>query len=201
MRQLITATLTLVTALTLSLTTTPAASAAPILGGQLWGSGSTTTATILDSDSGYLNLVWKLNPLPGQFIGVDDVNIGAPVTLGTFSGCDELLIGIFNPEGMFVTGAGSRNPDGLAHAKVDWTDADTAVVSFEDLLGGGDGDFNDAIVRLDGVSQFQAAGCGHGPGCDCSCPGTPAATPEPGTMALLGLGGLGMLRRLRRKAA
>lgn len=170
---------------------------ASVLGGQLYGSGSPTTATILNSDSGFSNLIWKLGPLPGQFIGVDNTNVGSPVALGTFSECDELLIGIFSPEGLFVTGSGSRNPDGLAHAKLDWLNADSVTIGFEDLLGGGDNDFNDAMVRLDGVHQFQASTCGHGPGCNCGCP--TSVVPEPGTMSLLGLGAMGLVGRLRRR--
>lgn len=183
---------TLLPALALLITCTSyRAGHASILGGQLFGSGSTTTATILDSDSGFSNLVWKLGPLPGQFIGVDDTNVGVPVTLGTFDPCDELLIGIISPEGLFVTGPGSRNPDGLAHAKLDWVDSDSVNIGFEDLLGGGDNDFNDAIVRLDGVNQFQDPNC-----MDCDPPST---VPEPGTMSLLGLGALGMVKRLRKR--
>jgi hypothetical protein len=66
----------------------------------------------------------------------------------------------------FFTGPGSRNPDGLAHAKVRWLDASRCIIGFEDVLGRlGDDDFNDFLIAA-GVHPI----------------------PEPGTLALVAVG-------------
>lgn len=102
-----------------------------------------------------------------------------------------------NADDVFYTGDPSRNADGLAHAIV-WTRADYEtefgaldptlfpaeydyVVGFEDILGGGDLDYNDAIFAVRGVT----------------------VVPEPMTMTLLatGLAGLGVAGRKKGSGA
>lgn len=102
-----------------------------------------------------------------------------------------------NADDVFYTGPASRNADNLAHAIV-WTRADYEaefgaldpgafppeydfIIGFEDILGGGDRDFNDAIFAVRGTTVL----------------------PEPLTMSLLATGLAGMagagLRRRRRQ--
>jgi hypothetical protein len=98
-----------------------------------------------------------------------------------------------NADDMFFTGGGENNPDNIAHTIV-WNRADYEaqfgaldptlfppeydyVVGFEDIHGGGDRDFNDAIFAIRGVTVL----------------------PEPITMTLLatglaGIGGAGLVR-------
>jgi len=50
-------------------------------------------------------------------------------------------------------GPGSRNLDGIAHVSVDYAEgssSDLATLGFEDLFGGGDFDYNDAMFKLEG---------------------------------------------------
>lgn len=48
----------------------------------------------------------------------------------------------------FVMGEGVGNPDGLPHAIVESLSPARTKVSFEDIFGGGDGDFDDAIIEI-----------------------------------------------------
>lgn len=107
-------------------------------------------------------------------------------------------------EDFFYTGDPTRNADGQHHVKL-WTIADyiaeqpldgenlafaqaaadagyTYILGFEDILGGGDQDYNDVIYALRGVT----------------------VVPEPVSMTLLatglaGMGGFGALKRRRNK--
>lgn len=110
--------------------------------------------------------------------------------------------GCADADNVFYTGAAAHNPDNLAHAMV-WTRADyeaefgaldstlyppdyAYVVGFEDILGGGDRDYNDAIFAVRGLGVTLA--------------------PEPVTMSLLalgliGVGGAGLMGRRRVHAA
>lgn len=117
------------------------------------------------------------------------------ILAGTFTAGQEVIFGILTNvsrggyEAIFLTGPGSRNGDGLVHALFfdnaqQQSEAKYLIrVGFEDLVGGGDRDYNDFIFDVSGVGT--------------------TVTPEPGTMVLLftGLAGLGgvVARRRRRR--
>jgi hypothetical protein len=91
------------------------------------------------------------------------VNLGNLTSLGIGVG-DELLFGISvaDTHDRFLTGPASRNPDNFAHGAVDYSVGqygDIAELRFEDLWGGGDKDYNDAIFRVSGGvgTALQAA--------------------------------------------
>jgi hypothetical protein len=121
--------------------------------------------------------------LPGDF-----VNLG---TMGAGTTLDFFLIanGANGGTDVFSTTA-SANPDGLRHAAAFsssfWAAADSPYlfVSFEDLYGGGDKDFNDVVIALDlGKANVAAL----------------LATPEPETWLMLGsfLGLVVLVKRQR----
>jgi len=134
--------------------------------------------------------------------------LGEGAILGSFLAGAELLFRDNVSDGSttvdFFTGPGSRNPDGLVHARVEMytNDQVTAfesglglapgvllrgsasnpvvfLVGFEDILNEGDGDFNDMRFLLNNVT----------------------AVPEPSEAMLLlaGLGVIGLLVRRRRR--
>lgn len=96
------------------------------------------------------------------------------VNLGRFAAgtsLDFFLIanGVYGGSNVYSTDT-SINPDGIQHAiAFQLNDSPYLIIGFEDLFGGGDMDYNDALFALD-----------LGPG------NAPVSNPEPATMILLG---------------
>jgi hypothetical protein len=105
--------------------------------------------------------------------------VGSTVNLGAFAPGTELefRLHVNNTDDDFFTGAASRNPDSHAHARVqaNW-EPNTTLVSFEDLFNG-PFDFNDLSF---------------------SFTNTVSSVPEPATLALFGLGLLGLASAKRK---
>jgi hypothetical protein len=77
-----------------------------------------------------------------------DVPTPTNVDIGTF-GPGELVFYIKNDPGdTWYTGPGTRNADGLQHAHLSVVSPTVVRISWEDLYGGGDKDFNDCIVDV-----------------------------------------------------
>jgi hypothetical protein len=75
------------------------------------------------------------------------------VTLPARPRGEELVFAIAvvgQPLSTFKMGPGTRNPDGLAHAVVRQTGERRYDVGFEDLLNGGDRDYDDNTFRFSG---------------------------------------------------
>lgn len=156
------------------------AQATPILGGQLFATGGNISLTINESSADYVNLALLSKPFSLD-IG-SNRETGKTIDLGTFAAGAELVFKMFvtNTLTSYFTGAGINNPDGLAHAKVDFLSPGVARVGFEDLYGGGDADYNDLVFTLTGGVA-------------------PAPVPEPTTALLLGAGLLSLAAVGRRK--
>lgn len=162
----------------------------PILGGRmLVATDGFVTAEFLGSDAGYFNTLYL------DLAGDTDVYLfdksssltQGPIDLGWFTAGTELIfrLDVSNTGESFFTGDADRNRDGLAHALaisiLDDAGEYVTTVGFEDLLGGGDLDFNDFEFRLTNVID--------------------PAIPTPTVLALLGLGlvGLGIRARSRNR--
>jgi hypothetical protein len=158
---------------------TGAASAAPVLGAQLYWAGGDVTVEVQGSTAGYLSELRLYYGASSYFIAYNAPNgnpVGTTVTLtdalldSFIDAGDELVFGIrvTNTNDVFKMGPGSRNADGLIHAAVDATArAGWLRVGFEDLLGGGDRDYDDNVFDFRG--------------------GLRTNVPEPGTLALIGV--------------
>lgn len=134
------------------------AAAAPAAGpvvpaGSLVAAGGRVSIDILQSESAYENKIyWSSdNFATRHLIGVD--NRISTVDLGDFAAGTRIDFGIDNGQGHFFrTGAATSNADGQVHAQVQLSADGQHAIGFEDLFGGGDRDFNDAIVRVRGLT-------------------------------------------------
>ncbi len=111
------------------------------------GSDGKVSISIQKSDSGYDNKIFFStdNFKTRTYVGIDnktgtysfDVKPGSKLEFGIENG----------PKQFFRTGGAAANKDGFDHTKVSKTGNGFAI-GFEDLHGGGDKDFNDAIISV-----------------------------------------------------
>lgn len=168
----------------------------PILGGSLLvATTGDVTAKFLGSDAGYFNTLYLVGfdtPLFDK-----DSRPNNEITLpGTFNAAAELVfrLDVRDTGESFFSGDMLRNPDSLAHVEAittfdQVTGAFVTTLGFEDLLGGGDEDYNDFMFQLTNVVDPPNISV--------------AAAPAPSVLALLGLGlaAIGYQRRTHIKAA
>lgn len=138
----------------LALGTSIAAEGATI-GGQLFSTGEDVFVEVLTPLTvGYTSNLSLYEP-KNQYIGTN-WEVGKIVNLGNFPRGLELIFGIYvqNSGDTFIMGPGSRNGDGIPHARVNFIAPEIADVGFEDLSGGEDWDFDDNNFRFSGgISQ------------------------------------------------
>ena len=167
----------LTAALALGLLAAPAA-AVPIVGADVVVASDGAVSAIFDgSDAGYDSEIWFGATLLFQN---HLTSTGATVALGSFNTGDVLtfVLKVLSDGGRtYATGNGAGNPDGLAHAAVEAFDGYTKV-GFEDIYGGGDHDYNDAMFTVTNT-----------------VPSVPL--PAAGVRMLAGLGALGAMKRKR----
>lgn len=180
----------------------PALALPNLFGGQLYYTGGDVTVDVYRNNTLY-DEVLQLRSGLGIIDVADGSQVGTSVTLTSkqladlgFEIGDELLFGIhvLNSGQSFVLGPGHRNADGLDHAYIH-VGRSNIYVAFEDLLHGGDRDYNDTVFRFSGgmttTPRFAAAakvGAATAP-----------SVPEPSALLLLvsGAGLLVLARRMR----
>jgi hypothetical protein len=161
--------------------------ASPIIGGQqvLVTTTGEVKATFLAGYASYSDDLLLYLPTNGLGIIFNNQTtpVGTQFNLGNYAAGTELefQIHVLNTGHTWYSGEATRNADGLAHSAVinDWSPGQT-LVGFEDLLGGGDMDYDDLAFSLTNV--------------------TGQAIPEPGTLALVGLGLIALAGATRRRA-
>jgi hypothetical protein len=170
-----------------------AASAAPVIGAQLYWAGGDVTIEVQPSTAGYLSELRLYSGSGSTFVAYNAPNgnpAGTTVTLTDaqldvdFDIGDELVFGIYVTNTLYTykLGPGGRNPDGLVHGAIDSTvRVGWLRVGFEDIQGGGDLDYDDNVFDFRGGVRAGSS------------------VPEPGTLALLGVAlvGAGVARRRR----
>lgn len=110
---------------------------------------------------------------------------GQQFSLGSFEADSELAFKLFvNDTGnTFHSGLASNNSDNLIHTAFELNPNNTVTMGFEDLLNGGDKDYNDIVFILSNVKMTNAA---------------VAAVPETQSYAML-FAGLFMLGAIKRR--
>jgi hypothetical protein len=133
------------------------------------------------------NLVWtvlyeKLGWSAGPNDGFYTLNIFDAAASGYFTTASEVFFRIASVGGTYYSGDPSNNVDNFAHVVsfYNYYNGQT-LVSFEDLLDGGDLNFDDFVMLISNVSN------------------SPIPEPETYAMLLAGLGMIGAIAR-RRKA-
>ncbi len=146
--------------------------------------------TFIGSDAGYTSTL----SFNGQDLFSNRDAAGMTINLGNFAAGTALnfQLLVHDTGNTFSTGMGALNPDGIAHTLVNDMGNGTTQVGWEDLLGGGDRDYNDLVFEF---SNITTEGNPEG-----NPEENPLATPEPSTMMLFGSGLLGLgAWRLRKK--
>ncbi|NHA67339.1 RHS repeat-associated core domain-containing protein [Phycicoccus flavus] len=120
----------------------------PVLGGRLYSTGAPVTVEVLPASAGYTSTLHLYDPEVVRIATNRDV--GTVVPVGPYQAGAELVFGIDVAGHQFRTGPGTRNPDGIEHAVVDFDTEGCALVGFEDLFGGGDRDYDDNRFKFCG---------------------------------------------------
>ena len=128
------------------------------IGAPVTASGGDVIVTILGSDAGYTSDLY-FESVGGPVLIGSNRDTGLQLNLGNFNPGDELLfrLHVRDTGNDFYTGDAARNPDGIAHANIA-PDAGFSIVGFEDLLGGGDRDYNDCQFRFENVVPAPGVG-------------------------------------------
>lgn len=122
------------------------------LGDELFSTGGEITVEVRPATAG-LTSELRLYNADGTFTPIaSNREVGKTVTLPARPTGEELVFGIFvqGPNQIYKLGPGDRNSDGLAHGVVKQTGDRQYDVGFEDLLNGGDRDYDDNVFRFSG---------------------------------------------------
>jgi len=150
------------------------------LGDLLFATGGGDVTIRFDGSDALFNSTVTVNG-SAQMFPNHSTTLGSTIDLGSFAAGTpiDVVLHVLTTGSLFHTGPGSLNSDGLAHALITLGTDGRILVSFEDIVGGGDRDFNDHMFSLTNVR-------------------TVAAIPEPSMLALMGAG-LGMLAFMGRR--
>jgi Domain of unknown function (DUF4114) len=120
--------------------------------GQLFATGGTVDIVLQPPTATFTTRLFLLQPDGTRNNIALNTEVGKHVTVGPFPAGRELVFGItvLNGGPTFFMGPASRNPDGIAHAEVTETGVRTFLVGFEDVLRGGDRDYDDNVFQFTG---------------------------------------------------
>jgi hypothetical protein len=116
-----------------------------------------TTVTFLYSDTDYDNDLYLDAPEAALLARAWADQPDTATQVGPFDAGTELVFGIDvrTTGDHWKSGPASRNDDGVVHVAVTYEGGCSWLVGFEDIRGGGDLDFNDVILRVEGMLRQE----------------------------------------------
>jgi hypothetical protein len=122
------------------------------LGDQLYSTGGEITVEVRPATAGLTSELVLFNADGTSTPIASNREVGKVVTLPARPLNEELVFGIIIQSNgpTYKLGPGDRNPDHIPHAKVVNTGERQYDVGFEDLLNGGDRDYDDNVFRFSG---------------------------------------------------
>jgi len=124
------------------------------LGDDAIAGGGEILVTFVSSNASYNSLILVNSGVP--FFPNHTTAAGDTFSIGTFTAGTilDFALMVTTTGQTFHTGPAAGNPDSLIHAGVtyDFGTPGTTLVSFEDILGGGDQDYNDYVFTFRSVT-------------------------------------------------
>ncbi|MFZ5475236.1 MAG: DUF4114 domain-containing protein [Myxococcota bacterium] len=111
------------------------------------------TVTFVSSSTAYQDELWLDAPESRLLARAWTETPGTSQRIGPYSSGDELVFGIevVTTGDHWRSGPASRNDDGVEHVAVTYEGGCSWLIGFEDLRGGGDLDYNDVVLRVEGM--------------------------------------------------
>lgn len=126
---------------------------------RIFTTDSTTsiTVTFVESSTSYSDELDIDSPESKKLIYAYSDSPGKILRLGPYATGTELIFGIdVNDTGMhWQSGPAGRNSDGVEHVAATYEGGCSWLIGFEDLTGGGDLDFNDVVMRVEGMLKQE----------------------------------------------
>lgn len=115
------------------------------------------TVTFISSDTGYRDDLTLDSPEALPLIRAYADSPGTVLSIGPYPTDSELIFGvdILDTGEHWQSGPSSRNSDGVEHVAVTYEGSCSWRIGFEDLTGGGDLDYNDVVMRVQGMLRQE----------------------------------------------
>lgn len=110
---------------------------------------SSLIVTFVEGDTAYNDQFGLWSPVKRSLGTAHGTSPGTVYNLGNYTNGTSLTFYLVNdPGNTWLSGPGTMNPDGVAHAYIKPISDDTYNLGWEDLYGGGDRDYNDVILNI-----------------------------------------------------
>lgn len=120
-------------------------------------SATPVAVTFISSDTGYRDELTLDSPESLLLIRATLDTPGTMLSIGPYPTDSELIFGvdILDTGEHWQSGPSSRNSDGVEHVAVTYEGSCSWLIGFEDLTGGGDLDYNDVVMRVQGMLRQE----------------------------------------------